>query len=48
MAMALGEPIWQSVYLGALAAACQVGRTGNTPLTAAELLVEMSKDFRRN
>lgn len=48
MAMAVGEPIWQSVYLGALAAACQVGRIGNTPLSASELAIEMNKDFRRS
>jgi rfaE bifunctional protein kinase chain/domain len=43
MAMASGRPIWESLYLGSLAAACQVGRIGNTPLTAAELLVETNK-----
>jgi len=48
MALALGYPIWESVYLGSLAAACQVGRIGNTPLTAAELAVEIKKDFRRS
>jgi len=44
MAMALGRPIWESVYLGSLAAACQVGRIGNVPLSAAELLVEIRKN----
>ncbi len=43
MAMALGRSIWESLYLGSLAAACQVGRIGNTPLTADELRVEMDK-----
>lgn len=43
MAMALGCTIWESLYLGSLAAACQVGRIGNTPLTADELRVEMEK-----
>jgi rfaE bifunctional protein kinase chain/domain len=43
MALALGRPIWESVYLGSLAAACQVGRIGNIPLSAAELLVEINK-----
>lgn len=43
MAMALGRPIWESIYLGSLAAACQVGRIGNVPLSAAELLVELNK-----
>ncbi len=44
MAMALGRPIWESVYLGSLAAACQVGRIGNVPLSASELLVEIRKN----
>ena len=43
MSMALGRTIWESLYLGSLAAACQVGRIGNTPLSADELRVEMSK-----
>jgi rfaE bifunctional protein kinase chain/domain len=43
MAMAVGRPVWESVYLGSLAAACQVGRIGNIPLSAGELLVEISK-----
>jgi rfaE bifunctional protein kinase chain/domain len=43
MAMAVGRSVWESVYLGSLAAACQVGRVGNIPLSAAELLVEISK-----
>jgi rfaE bifunctional protein kinase chain/domain len=43
MAMALGSgaDIWRSTYLGALAAACQVSRVGNIPLTSAELLAEL-------
>jgi rfaE bifunctional protein kinase chain/domain len=48
MALALGRPIWESVYLGSLAAACQVGRIGNAPLSATELAIEMNKDFRRS
>jgi rfaE bifunctional protein kinase chain/domain len=43
MALALGRPIWESLYLGSVAAACQVGRIGNIPLTAAELSIEMKK-----
>lgn len=43
MAMATGRSIWESVYLGSVAAACQVGRIGNIPLTAAELLAETSR-----
>lgn len=41
MSMALGHNIWESVYLGSLAAACQVGRVGNLPLTPDELKTEI-------
>jgi bifunctional ADP-heptose synthase (sugar kinase/adenylyltransferase) len=41
MAFCAGVDIWQSVYLGSLAAACQVARVGNTPLTQAELISEI-------
>ncbi len=43
MAMALGGSVWESLYLGSLAAACQVGRIGNVPLSGADLLVEINK-----
>lgn len=43
MAMAVGSSIWESIYLGSIAAACQVGRIGNIPLTAKELLIEIIK-----
>lgn len=43
LAMALGENIWLSAYLGSVAAACQVGRLGNLPLTAREILEELNK-----
>ena len=43
MAMALKRSIWEALYLGSLAAACQVGRIGNIPLSAAELIVEIEK-----
>lgn len=43
MALAAGSNIWQSAYLGSLAAACQVGRVGNTPLTVKEIRVELLK-----
>ncbi len=42
MALALGTDIWQSAYLGSIAAACQVGRVGNLPLSAEELIKELS------
>jgi len=37
MTMAVGCSIWHAAYLGSLAAACQVGRLGNTPLTSDDL-----------
>ena len=40
MAMVMGKSIWESLYIGSIAAACQVGRIGNTPITATELLFE--------
>ena len=44
MSMVLGCTIWESLYLGSVAGACQVGRIGNIPITAAELLVETHKN----
>lgn len=41
MSMAARADIWQSAYLGSLAAACQVGRMGNVPLRASELEEEL-------
>lgn len=41
MALAVGADIWQASYLGSLAAACQVGRVGNIPLTHDELVAEI-------
>ena len=41
MALAAGADIWMASYLGSLAAACQVGRIGNMPLTHDELIVEI-------
>lgn len=41
LALVVGANVWESAYLGSVAAACQVGRVGNTPLTAAELLREI-------
>jgi rfaE bifunctional protein kinase chain/domain len=42
MALALGTNVWQAAYLGSVAAACQVGRVGNLPLTSTELIKELS------
>ncbi|MBS0546247.1 MAG: adenylyltransferase/cytidyltransferase family protein [Proteobacteria bacterium] len=41
MALRLGVDIWTAAYLGSLAAACQVSRVGNMPLSAAELMTEI-------
>ncbi len=43
MALAVGSDIWQSAYLGALAAACQVARIGNTPLRAEQIIAELRR-----
>jgi bifunctional ADP-heptose synthase (sugar kinase/adenylyltransferase) len=43
MSLALGNDIWQSAYLGSLAAACQVGRVGNIPLIPEDLYRELSQ-----
>jgi bifunctional ADP-heptose synthase (sugar kinase/adenylyltransferase) len=41
MAMRVGADIWRSSYLGALAAALQVSRVGNSPMSVAELVSEI-------
>ena len=41
MALVAGASIWESAYLGSIAAACQVGRVGNLPLSAAEVIQEL-------
>jgi rfaE bifunctional protein kinase chain/domain len=41
LALAVGANIWQSAYLGSVAAACQVSRVGNSPLTGRELVTEL-------
>ncbi len=38
LALTAGGDIWQASLLGAIAAACQVGRVGNTPLQASEVV----------
>jgi sugar/nucleoside kinase (ribokinase family) len=37
MAIACGADIMEAAYLGSIAAAIQVGRIGNTPITASEI-----------
>ncbi len=41
MTLACGGSIWEAALLGSLAAAVQVGRVGNTPLSSEELLREL-------
>ena len=43
MALRVGADIWQAAYLGSLAAAWQVSHVGNTPMSAAELIREVSQ-----
>ncbi|HXL84769.1 MAG TPA: PfkB family carbohydrate kinase [Casimicrobiaceae bacterium] len=37
LALVTGADLWRSAYLGSLAAACQVGRIGNTPLDRTDI-----------
>jgi bifunctional ADP-heptose synthase (sugar kinase/adenylyltransferase) len=37
MALAVGANIWEAACLGSIAAAIQVGRVGNTPISLAEM-----------
>ncbi len=41
MALCVGASIWQSAYLGSLAAACQVARVGNIPLNTVDMIGEL-------
>ena len=42
MALSVGATIWESAYLGSLAAAVQVSRVGNIPIKKEELLKELN------
>jgi bifunctional ADP-heptose synthase (sugar kinase/adenylyltransferase) len=42
IAMAVGADIWQSIYLGSIAAACQVSRVGNMPLSSQDIALELA------
>jgi rfaE bifunctional protein kinase chain/domain len=42
MTLASGGDIWEAAGLGSIAAAVQVGRVGNTPLSLAEIINEIS------
>lgn len=41
LALAAGATVWESAYLGSVAAACHVARIGNLPLSVNELLQEL-------
>ena len=41
LALAAGANIWESAYLGSVAAACHVARIGNLPLSVDEVLQEL-------
>lgn len=41
LALATGANIWESAYLGSVAAACHVARIGNLPLSIQDLLQEL-------
>ena len=42
MALLSGATIWEAAYLGSIAAACQVGRVGNRPLSYQEIIEELN------
>lgn len=42
MALTVGASIWEAAFLGSIAAACQVGRVGNRPLSANEIVREIA------
>lgn len=42
LALVAGADLWQSAYLGSLAAGCQVGRIGNLPLSPRDLEAELA------
>jgi rfaE bifunctional protein kinase chain/domain len=41
LALCAGIDVWRSIYLGSVAAACQVSRVGNTPLQLTDLTTEL-------
>ena len=41
MALAIGSSIWEAAAIGSIAAAVQVGRVGNIPITTNELLNQL-------
>jgi rfaE bifunctional protein kinase chain/domain len=45
LALITGASIWESAYLGSIAAACQVGRVGNLPLSTQEIAQEIMQEL---
>jgi rfaE bifunctional protein kinase chain/domain len=43
LSMALGASLWESAYLGSIASAIQVSRTGNIPLNKENLISELKR-----
>ena len=41
LSLAVGADIWQSMYLGSIASACQVSRVGNIPLSRRDIALEL-------
>ena len=41
LSLAVGADIWQSMYLGSIASACQVSRVGNIPLSRRDIASEL-------
>jgi rfaE bifunctional protein kinase chain/domain len=42
LSLSSGANIWETSFLGSLSAAIQVGRVGNTPIKAKELILELT------
>ena len=41
LSLAVGADLWQSMFLGSIAAACQVSRVGNIPLSPQDVALEL-------
>lgn len=41
LALVAGASLWEAIFLGSIAAACQVGRIGNIPLSRSEIDIEL-------
>ena len=41
MSLVAGASIWEAAYIGSIAAACQVGTVGNTPLLVSDLVAAL-------